>query len=75
MNRQGDPPERGRFRCEVPNADSVLVTMYVNIGECRNLTDSGWLGHTNLNICFSDPAGSHFAEFQKKKKGVVKYWQ
>ena len=26
------------------------------------------LGHTNLNICFSDPAGSHFAEFQKKKK-------
>ena len=26
------------------------------------------LGYTNLNICFSDPAGSHFAEFQKKKK-------
>ena len=29
------------------------------------------LGHTNLNICFSDPAGSHFAEFQKKKKKGV----
>ena len=21
-----------------------------------------------MNICFSDPAGSHFAEFQKKKE-------
>ena len=33
LNRLGNPPERGRFRCEVPNADGVIVTVYVNIGE------------------------------------------
>ena len=33
LNRSGNPPERGRFRCEVPNADGINVTMYVNIGE------------------------------------------
>ena len=33
LNRYGNPPERGRFRCEVPNQDGVMVTMYVNIGE------------------------------------------
>ena len=34
LNRIGDPPQRGRFSCEVPNADGDNVTMYVNIGEC-----------------------------------------
>ena len=33
LNRVGNPPERGRFRCEVPNADGDLVNLYVNIGE------------------------------------------
>ena len=33
LNRIGDPPERGRFRCEVPNDAGVNVTVYVNIGE------------------------------------------
>ena len=36
LNRQGTgtPPERGRFRCEVPNADGAYVDLYINIGEC-----------------------------------------
>ena len=29
----GTPTERGRFRCEIPNADGVNVDRYVNIGE------------------------------------------
>ena len=33
LNRFGDPPERGHFRCEVPNAAGVNVAVYVNIGE------------------------------------------
>ena len=33
LNRFGNPPERGRFRCEVPNADGVTVTVYANVGE------------------------------------------
>ena len=33
LNRQGNPPERGRFHCEVPNANGDVVTVYVNIGE------------------------------------------
>ena len=33
LNRNGIPPDRGRFRCEIPNADGVNVTLYVNIGE------------------------------------------
>ena len=33
LNRRCDPPERDRFRCEVPNADGEMVPMYVNIGE------------------------------------------
>ena len=33
LNHIGNPPERGRFRCEIPNAAGVNVTMYVNIGE------------------------------------------
>ena len=33
LNRQGNPMERGRFRCEVPNAAGVNVIVYVNIGE------------------------------------------
>ena len=34
LNRFGDPPQRGRFRCELPNASGDNVTLYVNIGEC-----------------------------------------
>ena len=33
LNRIGNPPERGRFHCEIANAASDMVTMYVNIGE------------------------------------------
>jgi hypothetical protein len=33
LNRFGNPSERGRFRCEVPDAAGVDVTMHVNIGE------------------------------------------
>jgi hypothetical protein len=33
LNRYGNPTERGRFRCEVPNAAGDMVTVYVNIGE------------------------------------------
>ena len=30
----GNPSERGRFRCEIPNASGNTETQYVNIGEC-----------------------------------------
>ena len=33
LNHRGDPPERSRFHCEIPNAYGVIVTLYVNIGE------------------------------------------
>ena len=35
LSRYGNPPEqnRGRFRCEIPNAAGVMVNLYVNIGE------------------------------------------
>ena len=33
LNCNGNPPERGRFHCEIPNASGVIVTLYVNIGE------------------------------------------
>ena len=33
FNRLSDPPERGRFHCEIPNDDGDTVTLYVNIGE------------------------------------------
>ena len=32
-NSMINPPERGRFRCEIPDASGVNVTLYVNIGE------------------------------------------
>ena len=31
--RRNTPPERGRFRCELPNAQNVNQTVYVNICE------------------------------------------
>ena len=34
LSRWGDPPQRGRFCCEIPNASGDNVTLYVNIGEC-----------------------------------------
>ena len=33
LNRNGNPWDRGHFRCEIPNASGVNVTLYVNIGE------------------------------------------
>ena len=33
LNRNGDPPERGRFRCEIPDVSGNIVCVYVNIGE------------------------------------------
>ena len=33
LNRNGNPTDRGRFRCEIPDANGVTVTLYVNIGE------------------------------------------
>ena len=33
LNDDVPPPERGRFYCEVPNANGVNQTIYVNIGE------------------------------------------
>ena len=33
LRRFGNPSERGRFHCEVPNAAGDNVTVYVNIGE------------------------------------------
>ena len=33
LYRQGSPTERGRFRCEIPNAINVNATLYVNIGK------------------------------------------
>ena len=34
--RRYTPPERGRFRCEIPDADNVTQTLYVNICEYSN---------------------------------------
>ena len=31
--RVGQPNERGSFRCEVPNANNINQTLYVNIGK------------------------------------------
>ena len=35
LNRNGSPPaaDRGRLRCEIPDANGDTVTLYVNIGE------------------------------------------
>ena len=33
LNRYGSPPQRGRFYCEVINANNVNQTIYVNICE------------------------------------------
>ena len=43
LNCVGNPPERGRFRCEVANADGNMVTVYVNIGEWFNIIDCSLL--------------------------------
>jgi hypothetical protein len=33
LNRYGNPPETGRFRCEVPNAAGDMEIVHVNVGE------------------------------------------
>ena len=35
--RRYTPGERGRFRCELPNAAGVVQTLYVSIGELQNV--------------------------------------
>ena len=37
MSRYGNPTERGRFRCEIPDADGNTVALYLNIGEYIDL--------------------------------------
>ena len=34
LYRDGNPSERGRFHCEIPNGSGNIETRYVNIGEC-----------------------------------------
>ena len=36
LHRVMDPPERGRFSCEVPDSSGKNQTIYVNIGKCKN---------------------------------------
>ena len=33
----GNPSERGQFRCEIPNASGNTETHFVNIGECLHI--------------------------------------
>ena len=33
LNRIGSPPQRGHFRCVIPDASGTDLTLYVNIGE------------------------------------------
>ena len=33
LNRRGSPPERGCFRCKVPDDNDVDQTIFVNIGK------------------------------------------
>ena len=35
LNRINNPPERGQFRCEIPNTGGEMQTIHVNIGMCR----------------------------------------
>ena len=37
LYRNGDPLERGRFHCVIPNANGVNEIRYVNIGECFHI--------------------------------------
>jgi hypothetical protein len=55
LNRLGNPSERGRFRCEVPNAAGINVTMYANIGEWFKFVSSST---ANL-IIFMDHSSGH----------------
>ena len=41
-------PERGRFRCELPNADGVDQTIYVNICELIVITEKATHDHCLL---------------------------
>ena len=33
LNHNGNPTDRGRFRCEIPDTNGVTVTLHVNIGK------------------------------------------
>ena len=33
LNRRGNPSERGRFSCVVPNANDVEQTVFINVGK------------------------------------------
>ena len=59
LNRHGYPPERGRFRCEIPNAAGDMVNLYVNIGEwfvSSSIVDSSYL---SISFCSSGHATSY----------------
>ena len=47
LNRVMNPPERGRFFCEVPDSSGKNQTIYVNIGKCKN-----WIHLRILNLYF-----------------------
>ena len=54
LNRHGVPPERnrGRFRCEVPDANGINVTQYVNIGEYYIMKFDVFMATTIISILF-----------------------
>ena len=47
LHRVMDPPERGRFSCEVPDSSGKNQIIYVNIGKCKN-----WIHLRILNLYF-----------------------
>jgi hypothetical protein len=53
LNRYGNPSERGRFHCEVPNAAGDMVTVYVNISEWFVSSSTALLWYNNTTaLCF-----------------------
>ena len=36
LNRRGNPSERGRFQCEVPDANTIIQRIFVDIGMLFN---------------------------------------
>ena len=54
LNRSGNPPQRGRFHCEIPNASGVIVTLYINIGEWFISLRAVAIGHcTGLQLFYT----------------------
>ena len=55
LNRVGNPPERGLFHCEIPNAYGYIVSLYVNIGEYHQ--HKLWIMITGTNYTLSISSG------------------